>query len=103
MNEITTSQKDKLMADLKVVIADAEELLKMTASQAGDKAVELRLRMQARMEQAKADLTTLQEKAVDKALDAGKAADDYVHENPWQAIGITAGAAFLLGLLISRR
>ena len=30
--------KDKLIADFKVVVADAEELLKVTASQAGDKA-----------------------------------------------------------------
>lgn len=96
-------QKDKLMADLKVVIADTEELLKLTASQAGDKAAELRIRMQARMEQAKADLARLQEVAVDKARDAGRAADLYVHENPWKAIGMAAGAGLVIGLLISRR
>ncbi|RYF43730.1 MAG: DUF883 domain-containing protein [Comamonadaceae bacterium] len=96
-------QKDKLMSDLKVVIADTEELLKLTASQAGEKAAELRTRMQARMEQAKADLAHLQEVAVDKARDAGRAADLYVHENPWKAIGMAAGAGLLIGLLISRR
>ena len=104
MSELTTANnKEKLMADLKVVIADAEELLKMTAGQVGDKAGELRMRMQARMEQAKADLATLQDMALVRAKDAGKAADDYVHENPWTAMGIAAGVGLLLGMLISRR
>ena len=104
MSELTTAnKKEKLMADLKVVIADAEELLKMTAGQVGDKAGELRIRMQARMEQAKVDLARLQDAALVKAKDAGKAADDYVHENPWTAMGISAGVGLLLGMLISRR
>lgn len=103
MSEMTTAHKEKLMADLKLVIADAEELLKLTASQAGDKATEMRMRMEARMEQAKADLSSLQEMAAAKAKDAGKAADVYVHENPWKAIGIAAGIGLVFGLLISRR
>ena len=94
--------REKLMADLKMVIADAEELLRLTAGQAGDKAAELRIRMQARMEQAKADLARLQNVAMDGAKDASRAADVYVHENPWQAVGIAAGLGFLLGLLVSR-
>ena len=104
MSEITTANnKEKLMADLKVVIADAEELLKMTAGQVGDKAGELRQRMQVRMDQAKADLARMQEMALVRAKDAGKAADDYVHENPWTAMGMAAGVGLLLGMLISRR
>src|SRR6188474_1784588 len=103
MTEVIPSQKDKLMADLKVVIADAEELLKMTAGQAGEKAAELRLRMQARLEQAKADLAHLQALAVDKARDAGKAADEFVHDHPWTVVGMAAGIGLVVGLLISRR
>ncbi|NDB70762.1 MAG: DUF883 domain-containing protein [Methylocystaceae bacterium] len=38
-----------------------------------------------------------------KAKDAGKAADNYVHDNPWKAVGIAAGVGLVLGLLISRR
>ena len=103
MSEITAAQKAKLMGDLKLVINDAEELLKLTTGQVGDKAAEVRMRMQARMEQAKADLAQLQEAAVVKVKDAGKAADLYVHENPWKAIGVAAGVALVLGMLISRR
>ena len=103
MTEMTVDHKEKLMNDLKVVIADAEELLKMTASQVGEKATELRTRMQTRLDQAKADLARLQEMAVVKAKEVGQATDTYVRDNPWQAVGIAAGAGFLIGLLISRR
>ena len=99
----TLTPKDKLVAYLKVVIADTEELLKLTAGQAGDKASELRGRVQERLDQAKSELVHLQQVAIDKAKDAGKAADDYVHDNPWHAVGIAAGAGLLVGLLISRR
>ena len=103
MFEMTVAQREKLMADLKVVIADAEELLKLTAGQVGDKAAELRTRMQARMEQARIDLLDLQDAATAKARDAGRAADTYVHDNPWQAVGIAVGVGFLVGLAIGRR
>jgi ElaB/YqjD/DUF883 family membrane-anchored ribosome-binding protein len=104
MSQDSTSYapREKLMADLKLVIADAEELLRLTAGQAGDKAAELRMRLQARMEQAKADLASLQEAAMGGAMDAGRAADEYVHENPWLAVGVAAGIGFLLGMLATR-
>ena len=105
MSQDSTSYapREKLMADLKLVIADAEELLRLTAGQAGDKTAELRSRIQTRMEQAKADLARLQDVAMGSAKDAGRAADMYVHENPWQAIGVAAGLGFLLGLLVNSR
>jgi ElaB/YqjD/DUF883 family membrane-anchored ribosome-binding protein len=103
MTEITTVQKDKLMSDLRLVIADAEELLRMTADQAGEGAADLRSRVQARMNQAKADLLHLQAAAVAKAKAAGHATDEFVHENPWKSIGIAAGVGLLMGLLVSRR
>jgi ElaB/YqjD/DUF883 family membrane-anchored ribosome-binding protein len=39
----------------------------------------------------------------DKAREAARATDDYVHENPWRSIGVAAGAGLLVGLLIGRR
>lgn len=103
MNDTTTVNKDKLMTDLRVVIADAEELLRMTADQAGENAAGLRARVQGRMNQAKTDLMHLQEVAVTKAKAAGHAADEFVHENPWKSIGIAAGTGLLMGLLFGRR
>ncbi|WP_394756193.1 YqjD family protein [Rhodoferax sp.] len=103
MNDMTMSQKDKLMSDLRVVVADAEEVLRMTANEVGESAADLRNRVQARMIQAKADLLHLQEAALAKAQAVGHAADDFVHDNPWKSVGIAAGIGLVVGLLISRR
>ncbi len=103
MSEITQANKDKLIADFKVVIADAEEILRATAGQAGEKFAELREKTQARLTEAKIKLAEAEVMIVDKAKAAGRAADDYVHDNPWRAVGIAAGVGLVVGLLIGRR
>jgi ElaB/YqjD/DUF883 family membrane-anchored ribosome-binding protein len=103
MNDTTAAQREKLVADLKGVIADAEEMLKLSAGQAGDEAVKLRERVQALLQSAQERLADVQHAAIQRARAAGHAADDYVHQNPWQAIGIGAGVGVLVGLLIGRR
>jgi len=45
----------------------------------------------------------MQDDAVDRAKAAARATDEYVHDNPWQAIGIGAAIGFLVGLVVSRR
>lgn len=103
MNESTLAQKDKLVADLKTVIADAEELLRLGADQTGTAATEWRAKVESRLERAKHRLADLQDTAIERAKAAGHAADDYVHEHPWKAIGAAAGVGLIIGLLIGRR
>lgn len=103
MNDLTSAQTDKLMADLRLVVADAEELLRSTAGQAGEGAAELRDKVKATLARARDSLADAQETALAKAKAAGRAADDYVHDNPWRSIGIAAGFGLLIGLLIGRR
>jgi ElaB/YqjD/DUF883 family membrane-anchored ribosome-binding protein len=103
MNNMTGSDRGKLVNDLKGVIADAEELLRSTASQAGAEASDLRTRVQARIAKTKDHLAEIQGGAVRRVRAASDAADDYVHDNPWQAILAGAAIGLLLGLLLSRR
>lgn len=103
MSEATRIPKEKLIADLHAVVADAEALLKATAGQAGSDVAELRGKVQARLAQAKESLIDAQHVVFDKAKAAGQAADTYVHENPWQSIGLAAGIGLLVGLLVARR
>ena len=95
--------KDKLVADLKIVVADAEELLRATASQAGEKVSAARERIQASLATAKVKLTDAEHALLEKSKLAAKATDEYVRENPWQAVGVAAAAGLVLGVLISRR
>ncbi len=99
----TDVNKEKLVADLKVVVADAEELLRATASAAGEKAAVARERIQASLATAKVKLTEAERALLEQSKLAAKAADEYVREHPWQAVGIAAAAGLVLGVLISRR
>lgn len=99
----TDASKDKLVADLRLVVTDAEELLRATASQAGEKVSAARERIQASLASARIKLTEAERAALEKAKEAAKEADEYVHEHPWQAVGIAAAAGLVLGLLIGRR
>jgi len=103
MSDMTTVSKEKLISDVKVVIADAEELLRATAGQAGDKMAEARAKIQDHLNNAKASLAEAQAAVVERAKAVGHAADDYVHDNPWRSVGVAAGIGFIVGLLIGRR
>jgi ElaB/YqjD/DUF883 family membrane-anchored ribosome-binding protein len=99
----TEVSKEKLVADLKIVVADAEELLRATASQAGEKVAAARERVQASLASARAKLVDAERVLVDRTREAAKVTDEYVRENPWRAVGIAAAAGFVLGVLIGRR
>ena len=72
---------NNLMDDLRAVIADAEELLRATADQAGPRVQEARERLGG----------------------AGRQLDAQVREHPWAAVGIAAGLGLLAGILLSRK
>ncbi|MDD2701194.1 MAG: DUF883 family protein [Sideroxydans sp.] len=94
--------KEKLASDMRAVVADAEELLKATADQAGEKAASLRERAKANLAVAKARLEEAEHAMLERTKVAAKATDEYVHDNPWQAIGAAAGIGLLIGMLIGR-
>jgi ElaB/YqjD/DUF883 family membrane-anchored ribosome-binding protein len=95
--------KEKLIEDLKLVAQDVEELLKATANQTGEKIATARARAEESLRSAQSRLADASEEVSARARAAAGATDDFVHDNPWQAIGIAAGVAFLLGCLIGRR
>lgn len=103
MSEALQLSKEKLINDLHQGIADAEEMLKLTADETSTSAAQLRDRVRDRMDKAKAELIHLQQLTVAKAKAAGHATDEFVHENPWKSIGIAAGVGLVVGLLVSRR
>jgi ElaB/YqjD/DUF883 family membrane-anchored ribosome-binding protein len=94
--------KEKLAEDMRAVVADAEELLRATADQAGEKVASLRERAKANLSVAKARLVDAEHAVAERTRVAAKATDEYVHENPWYAVGIAAGVGLLMGMLIGR-
>jgi ElaB/YqjD/DUF883 family membrane-anchored ribosome-binding protein len=94
---------DKLIEDLRVVVRDAEALLKATAAQTGEKIAEARARAEESLHRAKARLGDVEDETLKRARALAGEADDYMRANPWQVVGTAAGIALVLGLLISRR
>ncbi|OIQ93774.1 hypothetical protein GALL_242620 [mine drainage metagenome] len=102
-NNNPSAATDKLVTDLKEVASDAEELLKLTAGQAGEKIADVRGRLSERLSSVKSQLAQFEAEMLEKGKEVARVTDQYVHDNPWKSIGATAGVAFLLGLLIGRR
>lgn len=95
--------KEQLITDFKVVVADAEALLKATASQGGEKIAEIRAKAEESLRVVKHRMDEAQAALLVKTKAAARATDDYVHENPWRAVGAAAGVGLVIGLLIGRR
>ena len=93
----------QLVDDLKVLAADAEELVKATAAQTGDRITAARVGIQQSVAALKPRLTQAKTVIAENAKTAATSTDAAVRENPWAAIGIAAGVGLLLGLLIGRR
>ena len=101
MNDQVTT--DKFVSDMNTVMADAEELLRATASAAGEKVSAARVKMEDSLRTARVKVAEAQEVVVDKAKAAAQATDDYVHAHPWKAVGTAAAVGVIIGMLIARR
>jgi ElaB/YqjD/DUF883 family membrane-anchored ribosome-binding protein len=103
MTSTTPDAREQIVVDMKAVIADAEELLNATTGATGERIGAARARAAETLRAAREKLSRLDEVVVDQAKETVRAADEYVREHPWGAVGIAAVTGLLLGVLISRR
>jgi ElaB/YqjD/DUF883 family membrane-anchored ribosome-binding protein len=96
VNEVTVR---KLVEDFKVVIQDAEALVKATAGDLSEKAREARTRLLASLESSKETFLKVEE----KALAGARATDRVIRDHPYESIGVAFGIGLLIGVLINRR
>ena len=89
--------------DFSDALDDANTLLREAMAETGERASDLRSQVAAKLLSAKLKLQDLQDDAVDRAKAAARVTDDFVRDNPWQAMGAAAALGFLVGVLISRR
>jgi ElaB/YqjD/DUF883 family membrane-anchored ribosome-binding protein len=93
---------EQLIGDFKALMADAEALIKATASYEDGAIATVRSKASETLANAKENLSMLEGPLVDKAKVMAQGADDFVHRNPWEAVGVAAGLGLLIGLLIRR-
>ena len=95
--------RDELLSEFKALIGDAEALLKATTDQAGETVAAVRQRIEQRLEEGKKSVAEAEVLLFEKTKEAARNAEDYVRENPWNAVGIAAGVGLVVGLLMRRR
>ncbi|HSI84604.1 MAG: YqjD family protein [Candidatus Methylacidiphilales bacterium] len=94
---------NRVVADLRVLARNAEELLRATASNVSEKTVDIRARLEENLRDVNNRLAVTEALVVDKTKQAAEAADVYVRDNPWRAVGVAAFAGFLVGVLLLKR
>ena len=102
-SEAKAASRDKLLSDLRALVADSDEYLRTTVGQASEASAAARGKLVASLSAAKAELAETRQGMADKARATAKRTDDYVRQNPWRSIAIIAGAGLIAGLLVGRR
>lgn len=102
-SQTAQNAQEILSTDFQTLVADAEKLLEHTASLAGEQADELRAQIRESLLRARETIKVTEETVRARGEAAIIATEEYVLTKPWQAVGIAAGAGFLLGLLVTRR
>lgn len=98
-----TNARERLAASLKHMVDEADHLLAKAEHSTTEQFSAAREKFESQLRQAKDELRRLEQSAIDNAKRAARATDHAVHEHPYAAMGIAAGAGLLIGMLISRR
>ena len=86
------SSTEQLTQDLRAMIGEAEELLKATAGQTGERIEKVRARAEESVRVARERLRS-----------AADELNGRVQDNPWAAVGVAAGIGLITGILLSRK
>jgi ElaB/YqjD/DUF883 family membrane-anchored ribosome-binding protein len=93
-----TVTMDRLVKDFKLVVHDAESLIRATAGELTDRAREARERLASSLEAAKVNARRLE----DRALESARAADELIREHPYESLGVAFCGGLVLGVLLAR-
>lgn len=85
------------------LVADVEDLVKKVAHVDDDEIAEIRSKVEDTLAEAKSSAAAGIAAVRGQAEDASEATDEYVHENPWAAIGIAAAVGIIIGFVAGRR
>lgn len=89
--------------DIALLTQTLEEVLKSSGDPADQKYIELKSKAEQALHDVKSRVSQASDSYYYRAKNAVYRADDYVHDKPWQGIGIGATAGLILGLLLARR
>jgi ElaB/YqjD/DUF883 family membrane-anchored ribosome-binding protein len=94
---------EKLMHDMRLVVTDAEDLLKATAGQTGERIEKVRAKAEESLRAARNRLQIAGKTVQEGTQQAVRSVNEQVHQSPWTAVGIAAGVGLVIGILLGRR
>jgi ElaB/YqjD/DUF883 family membrane-anchored ribosome-binding protein len=97
------SRPSAVTLEVQNLVADIEHLLKSATGFSAEDLAPLKAQLQTRAAAVRQSIQSAAGTAVAGTLKTAAAADDYVHAQPWRAVGIGAAAGFLIGALVSGR
>ena len=95
--------RGRMAGDFRTMITDSEDLLKAAATVSGEGFAVARTKFEEKLRHAKATLADASQPVIDKTRETAAVADDYVHGNPWTAVGVAIAAGVLIGFLTAKR
>ena len=84
-------------------VADIEDLITSMTPLTGEDLARAKERLAARVELAKESFSEVSGEIAERARKTARVTDAYVHEHPWQSVGIGAILGLLVGIVVSRR
>jgi ElaB/YqjD/DUF883 family membrane-anchored ribosome-binding protein len=103
MSEVSEVTTEKLIADFKVLVDDAEQLIGATASQAGERVAALRQRLLRRVEEAKDAMAQCEKELRERGERAKSRVITCLQDENWSRLAIAAGLGVLVGLALRCR
>jgi ElaB/YqjD/DUF883 family membrane-anchored ribosome-binding protein len=88
---------------MKTLVKDAQELFREATSVTGVKADELRDKGLQLLDVAVGKAQEVQHAAIETTKEVAVNADEFVKENPWRAVAISAGVGLLVGVILARK
>jgi ElaB/YqjD/DUF883 family membrane-anchored ribosome-binding protein len=99
----SSEARNRLLNDLKLVVEDAEQILKSAGRQTDESVQSARARFDSSLQTVRTGLSTLEERVAARTRDAAHTTDEYVHGHPWQSIGLGAVVGLICGIMMGRR
>jgi len=84
-------------------VKDIEDLLQASTLLSGDELARAQEKISERLDTARKSAEATGHAIADQARKSVSDTDSYVHEQPWQAIGMGAGVGLVVGFLLARR
>jgi len=100
LNRIGMSEagSEKLVRDVRLVLHEAEELIKATAGDIGERTREARAKLAGALVVTRQTCNQVEQRLARRI----QAADAFVRERPFESVGVAFGMGVLLGIILER-